>query len=184
MLETLLKELELVFRALVQGFKTELQGIRSGRPAPELIEHIEVPYFDQMLPVQQLGSISVKPPRELDVTVWDHNAVSAVMKAIQDAKIGLSLSNEGNTIRAFLPPLSEERREELGKFVKRNAEDVRIKVRTHRDEGMKKVKAAETGKEINEDQAFKGKEKIQKLVDDANKQIEELVESKLKELQE
>jgi len=183
-MEQIIKEFEQVLKGTVSALHEALRGIRSGRPAPELLENIEAFYFDQMMPLRQLGSITVRPPRELAITVWDQNAVGAVMKAIEDAKIGVSLSNEGNTIRAFLPPLSAERREELGKLVKRTTEEARIKVRTHRDEAMKKIKSAETEKEIGEDVAFKGKEKVQKLVDDANKQIEGLVGSKLKELQE
>lgn len=183
-MEEIFKELEQQLKSFVQKFREELQGIRSGRPTTQLLENIQVEYAGATLPVKQLGSLGVKPPREIDITVWDQAAVASVQKAIEAAKIGLSVSHEGNVIRAFLPPLTEERRAEFKKLVGKMAEEVRIKMRTHRDEANKKVKAAEAAKTLNEDQVFKGKEKIQKAVDEANKQIEGLVENKLKELQE
>ncbi len=183
-MEEILKELERELKSFVQKFREELQGIRSGRPSTQLLENIQVEYAGAVLPIKQLGSLGIKPPREIDITVWDQAAVAPVAKAIEAAKLGLSVSHEGNVIRAFLPPLTEERRTELSRLVKKTAEEIRIKVRTHRDETNKKLKAAEAAKQINEDQVFKGKEKIQKLVDDANKQIELLVENKIKELQE
>lgn len=183
-METYLKELEHHLRLAVERFKLDLQGIRTSRPTTQLIENIEAEYAGGRFPVKQLASLGVKPPREIDITVWDQAAVNPIVKALQDAKVGLSLSNEGNVIRAFLPPLSEERREELTKLTKKIAEETRIKIRTSRDDTQKKMKAAEARKELNEDQMFKGKEKIQKLVDEMNRQVETLVEGKLKELRE
>lgn len=183
-MEEYIKELENHLKAAVLKFKDDLQGVRSGRPTTQLLENIQVDYAGQMLSIKQLASLSVKPPREIDITVWDPSIMAGVVKAIDAAKVGLSVQNEGNTIRAFLPPLTQERRDELTKFVKRMAEDTRIKIRGNRDDVMKKIKAAEAGKEVNEDQVFKGKERIQKLIDETNKQIDSFVEGKLKELQE
>ena len=183
-MEQYLKELGEHLSATLQRFKEELQGVRSGRPTTQLVENIQVEYSGQFLPLKQLGSLTVKPPREIDVTVWDPNILTAAIKAIEAAKMGLSLQNEGNTIRAFLPPLSQERRDELTKFVKKMAEEKRIQVRGNRDDMNKKIKTAEANKELSEDQVFKAKEKIQKLVEDTNKQIENLIENKFKELQE
>ncbi len=183
-MEQYIKELEGHLNTTLQKFREELQGVRSGRPTTQLLENIQVEYAGSFLPIKQIGSLGVRPPRELDITVWDPGAVSAVMKAIEGAKIGLSLQNEGNTIRAFLPPLSQERREELMKLIKKMAEGARISIRASRDDANKKIKAAEAEKKLNEDQVFQAKEKIQKVVDEINKQIEALVEGKGKELQE
>ena len=101
------------------------------------------------------------------------------MKAIENAKIGLTTSNDGNVIRASLPSLTDERREEFTKLIKKTSENFRIQIRTRRDEVMKEMKAAG----LNKDQEFKAKEKVQEKVDEANKKIEELVEKKLKEIQ-
>lgn len=112
----------------------------------------------------------------------DRSAVAAIMKAIDAAHLGLSTSNDGNTIRATLSALGDERREELAKVVKKTAEASRIQVRARREDAIKRLKDAEGKKEITEDDAFKGKEKIQKSVDKANADIEAMVASKMAEL--
>lgn len=182
--EVIPKELEQALHEAVESFKTELQGVRSGRPSTQLLENIQVSYFDQMVPIKQLGSLSITPPREIDVMVWDPTAVNAVAKAIESAKIGLTANVDGNTIRCFLPPLTSERREELGKVVKKLAEEYRIRIRSNRDDANKKIKAAEGEKTLTEDMAFKTKERIQKLVDDANKKVEDALSQKIAELAE
>lgn len=176
------KDFEGGLRAIADKLKEDLRMIRSNRPSVELLENIKVNVYDQWMTVQQLGSLSVQPPKDILITIWDKNAVGAIMKAIEDAKIGLSVSNDGNVIRASLPVLTDERKQELAKFVKKISENYRIQVRARRDEAMKKVKAAEESGEVNEDQEFKLKEKIQKQVDEANKKIEEIIEKKLAEL--
>lgn len=180
--EEFLKNFEGELRSLAERLKEDLKMIRSNRPSVELVEGIRVNIYEQQMTIQQLGSISLQPPRDIMITVWDKNAAGAVSKAIEDAKIGLSVSNDGNVIRASLPVLTDERKAELSKLVRKNVEEMRIQVRNKRDEAMKRIKAAKDGKEINEDQEFKAKEKLQKQVEDANGQIEKLLENKLKEI--
>lgn len=180
--EKLIKELEGEFGVIFSKIKEELNMVRSNRPSVAILENIKVNVYDQWMTVQQLGSLSVQPPKDILITIWDKNAVGAIMKAIEDAKIGLSVSNDGNVIRASLPVLTDERKQELAKLVKKISENYRIQVRARRDEAMKKVRVAEDSGEVNEDQEFKLKEKIQKQVDEANKKIEDLVEKKLSEL--
>ena len=179
MYEQYIKQLEETFRIIVMKLGEELGVIRGNRPSVELVEHVKVNYMDQMFTVQQLGSITIQPPRDILIQVWDKNTVGPVMKAIETAKIGLSTSNDGNVIRASLPALTDERREEFTKLIKKTSENYRIQVRTKRDEVMKDMKAAG----LNKDQEFKQKEKVQEKVDEVNKEIEELVEKKLKEIQ-
>lgn len=182
--EKLVKEFENDLKASVQMLDGELKMIRSNRPSVELLEGIKVNLYEQWLTIRELGSISLQPPRDILITVWDKNAAGAVAKAIEDARIGLSVSNDGNVIRASLPVLTDERKAELSKLVKKNVEEMRIQVRNKRDEAMKKVKAAKDAKEVNEDQEFKAKEKLQKAVENTNEQIEKLLENKLKEISE
>ena len=184
MLEQYLKELEQQLRSALGKLKEELQGVRSGRPTTQLLENIPVEYSGGVFPIKQLGSLGVRPPREITITIWDPAALNPIVKAIENAKVGVSVQNEGNTIRAFLPPLTQERRTELTKLVGKMAEATRITIRTTRDEVNKKIKAAESNKETGEDQAFKAKEKMQKIVEEQNKLIEGMVEAKLKELSE
>jgi len=178
-MEQHLKNLEEHLAKLVQSLRLELQGIRGARPMPQLIENIRVNYLGEMLSVKQLGSISVKPPREIDITVWDPQALQPVAKAIEAANIGVTAAIDGSLIRCTIPPLTEERRQEIIKLVKKMAEEVRVKVRQGRDETNKKIKSNEP----DEDRAFKYKERIQKIVDNANSEIEKLVESKIGELE-
>ncbi|MEK7187743.1 MAG: ribosome recycling factor [Patescibacteria group bacterium] len=165
-----------------EKLKQDISGIRTNRPSPEMIENIMVMYFDQKLPIKQLGSLSIKPPREIVVQVWDEQVISGVIKAIEDAKLGLSVQRDERTIRAFLPPLTDERRVELGKTVKKMSEETRIAIRTLRDDANKKIKIIEGQKTISEDQLFRAKEKIQKVTDDANKDIDAVLEKKIQEL--
>jgi len=180
--EQFIKDLETGLSGVVQKLKQDFGQIRGNRPSAELIQDIKVNLYDQMLSVRELGSLSVLPPRTIQISVWDKNAVGAVMNAITNAHLGLSTNNDGNNIRATLSPLGDERREELTKLVKKTAEAVRIQIRAKRDETMKRLKDAETKKEITEDEAFKSKEKVQKAVDKANGEVETLVSAKLQEL--
>jgi ribosome recycling factor len=183
-METFVKELETALQAAVQKLREEFGGVRSNRPSVGLVENIMVECYERTMPIKQLGSLGIRAPRDIDITVWDQSIVATVAKAIQDAKVGLSVSNEGNVVRATLPPLTDERRAEFMKLVKRMAEEARIKIRGHRDDIVKKIKAAEADKKMDEDAAFRGKEKAQKVVDEVNKKIEAMLEGKLKELSE
>lgn len=183
-IEEFLKQFENDLKTLAEKLKGDLKMIRSNRPSVEIVEGIKVNLYDQWMTIQQLGSITIQPPRDLVISVWDKNAVGAVAKAIEDAKIGLSVSNDGTDIRASLPVLTDERKAELSKLVKRTVEEARIQVRTRRDEAMKKVKAEKEAKTLNEDQEFKVREKLQKQVEEGNKQIEALLNSKISEIEE
>lgn len=177
-----LKPLEGKLKSLVDGFKSEIQTLRGSRPSPKMVEDIKVDYYGQLTPVKQLGSISVIPPREININVWDKNAVSAVAKAIEESNLKVTANTDGNLIRINLPPLTEERKKELEKVIRKMAEETRIKVRTAREEANKGIKSMEDEKKLSEDAAFKQKNEIQKLVDKTNKEIENLLENKLKEV--
>ncbi len=181
-MDTYLKELDAALKTTVAKFKEELRGMRSSRPSIELIENLSVNYFDTWMTVKQLGSLAVVPPREVRVTVWDKGSAAPIAKAIEEAQAGFSVAVDGTTIRATLSALSNERREELGRLVKKTAEGSRIAVRNVREDIIKKIRAAEEASEITEDQSRSGKENVQKRVNDANAEIEALVEEKLKEL--
>jgi len=168
----------------INYFKDQLAAIRGGRPSAKLVEDIAVDYFGQKMPVKQLGSISVVLPREIQISVWDKNAASAVLSAITDANLNVSSNMDGNTIRLSLPPLSGERRQELIKLVKKETEEARIKIRGLRDDANKEIGKRFDDKEISEDEKFKLKEQVQKEVDKANEEIEKNLEIKIKEIEE
>jgi ribosome recycling factor len=180
--EQFIKDLEAGLSGVTQRLKQDLGQLRGNRPSPDMVQDIKLSLYDQTISIRELGSLSILPPRTIQITVWDKNAVGAVMKAIEGAHLGLSTSNEGNNIRATLSPLGDERREELTKLVKKTAETARIQIRSRRDEMMKRLKDAESKKEITEDEVFKAKEKTQKAVDKANGEVETMVNGKLTEL--
>ena len=183
-MQEFLKELESALGAVVNKFSEELRAIRSNRPSVELLEGIKVTYYDQPLSVQQLGSLSIRLPRDIEIQVWDKSAVAPIVKAIEDAKMGLSVTNDGNIVRVSLPSMTDERRAEFEKLVRTLSEKSRIHVRSHRDDIIKKIKAAEDAGTLSEDQAFKGKEQVQRIVDGANQKIEAALENKIRELKE
>lgn len=180
--ETLLKDLDTALAGVVGKLKQDLGQIRSNRPSPDMLQDLRVSVYDQSLTIRELGSLSVLPPRTIQISLWDATAVPAVVKAIEQAHLGLSVTNDGNNIRATLSQLGDERRDEMSKMVKKTAEATRIQVRGKREEIMKRLKDAETNKAVTEDDVFKSKEKIQKAVDKANKDVEAMVDGKLAEL--
>jgi ribosome recycling factor len=180
--DQIIKDLESSLDATTQKLKQEFAQLRGNRPSPDMIQDLKVSLYDQMLTIRELGSLSILPPRTIQISVWDPGAIGAVMKAIEDAHLGLSTNNDGNNIRATLSALGDERREELTKLLKKMSETVRIQIRGRRDDAMKRLKDAEGKKEITEDDAFKGKEKIQKATEKANSEVEAMVEGKLDEL--
>ena len=165
------------FNALIEKFKDELTAIRTNRPSAKLIEDVRVNYMDQNMSVKQVGSISIEQPRDLLVSVWDENAIKSVAGGLEAANLGFGVSVQGKVIRVSLPELTGERKEELIKVVKSTAEDTRIKMRTLRDEFNKITKSLK-----DEDDKFRGKEELQKIVDQFNETIDQLVESKSREI--
>lgn len=172
-----LKDLEEKFTSITDGLKEELSSFRTNRPTPKLVENIKVPYMNQILLVKQLGSISVEPPRDLIVSVWDKNSLSVVAKTIESENLGLSVSPQGNVIRIRLPELTEERRRELEKLIRSSVEDARIKMRVERDAANKSINT-----EGDKDVKFRSKEEMQKLVDKFNETIEMMLKDKLNEI--
>lgn len=178
----LVEEYKNHLKTLKETLARELQGVRTNRPHPGLIEDIKVDYYGQSLPVKQLGSVSVSPPREIQVHVWDAAAAAAVTKALAGAGAGFSVSGEGNIVRVHLPELSEERRKEMIRYVGKLAEETRIKMRRERDEWNKKIQKLADDHEIPEDQKFKHKEEVQKITEELGKEIEKMVEGKIGEI--
>jgi ribosome recycling factor len=168
---------------IMKFFRDEISSIRGSRPSPALVEDVQVEYYGQKMPVKQLGSISVVPPRDIQITVWDANAADVVAKAVS-AKLNLQAAREGNTIHANLPSLTQERRNELLKAVRGKAEEARIKSRTVRDDLKKEVAAQEKSGSMTEDDRFQLQEQMQKEVDAFNKEIDALLEKKTAEINE
>ncbi len=180
--EQIIKDLEAALSGVTAKLKQDLGQIRGNRPSPEMVQDIRLNLYDQTLTIRELGSLSVLPPRTIQITVWDPDAVPAIVKAIDGAHLGLSTTNDGMNIRATLSPLGNERREEMMKLVKKISETARIQIRARRDDAMTRLKDAEKRKEATEDDLYKGKEGIQKATDKANGEVESLAKNKTEEL--
>ena len=172
-----LKELEQKFNTLALKLKDELSSVRTNRPTPKLVDSIKAEYAGQFLAVNQLGSISVEPPRSIIVTPWSTDSAPSIVKAIEAANIGVSAAQQGNVVRITLPELTEERRQELIKLVRKMAEETRIRMRIERDEVNKII-----NQEADKNEKFRAKEALQKLVDKFNQEVDEVVDTKIQEI--
>jgi len=181
-MEELIKNIEKKLKDLISKFKPEISSIRTNRPNTEFLENLRVSYFDQALLLKQLASISIVPPREIQISVWDKSALLNILKAIEESGLGLTPNVDDQVIKLNMPPLTSERREEVVRLVKKMTEENRIRVRGARDEVMKEIKKMEEEKNITEDQEFKLKERVQKLVQGTNQELEDLLNKKIIEI--
>ena len=160
------------------AFKADLAGLRTGRASAGLLEPIMVDAYGQMMPISQVGTISVHEPRMLSVQVWDKGQVAMVEKAIRESSLGLNPMAEGQLIRIPLPELNEERSEELVKVAGNYAEQSRVAVRNVRRDGMDQIKKAEKDSEISQDDAKLYSDEVQELTDKFIKLIDETLTTK------
>jgi ribosome recycling factor len=168
----------------VKAFREDLATIRTGHATPALIEHIRVEYAGVPTPLNQIAGISAPEAGLLVIQPWDKSSVSNIEKAILKSELGLNPANDGNMIRISIPPLSEERRQELIKVVHRRAEERRVVVRNLRHETMNELKRLEKDKEISQDEHKRALDQLQKLTDRFISDIEEIGRGKEKELME
>ncbi len=166
----------------IEALRKEFSGLRTGRASTSMLEPIVVDVYGSMMPLNQVGTLSVPESRMLTVQVWDKANAKAVEKAIRDANLGLNPQADGNLIRVPIPALSEERRHELAKIAAKYAEHARVAVRNVRRDGMDMLKKAEKDNEISEDELKKWSDKVQTLTDDRIKKIDEALAAKEKDI--
>lgn len=164
--------------------KRELQSLRAGRANPQLLDRITVDYYGTQTPLKQMANISAPEPRMLTVSLWDVKAIPMVEKAILQSDLGLNPANDGKIIRLVIPELNEERRRELTKIVKKNAEEARIAVRAIRRDAIDQFKKMEKDSILSEDERFRAEDEIQKVTDEAIKVVDSIAEDKEKEIME
>ena len=162
--------------------KSELGGLRAGRANAQLLDRILVDYYGTPTPIPQLGNVSTPEPRMLLISVWDTKAIPAVEKAIQKSDLGINPSNDGKVIRLLFPELSEERRKELVKVVKKKGEESKVAIRAIRRDANEQIKKEEKDNLITEDDRKSLDEKVQKLTDDLTKEIDSILAAKEKEI--
>lgn len=162
----------------IEFFQGELKNVRTGRANPAMVEDIQIDYYGAKSPLKQVASISSQDARTITITPWSKDSLVYIEKAINESDLNINPINDGNVIRLSFPSLTEERREELVKVVGKKTEEVRIRVRKIREEVWDEIQRKEKNGEISEDDKFKGKETLQKFVDEFNSKIEELNKKK------
>lgn len=170
------------FDGVIEQYKSDIANIRTGRASPALVEDIMVEYYGQRLRVKELASIVVPEPRALLITPWDKAAVEPISGAIRKSDIGIQPIVDGNAIRLMIPLLTEERRREHIKNLNKKGEEAKIKIRRVREEVWDNIQKMEKDGKIREDDKFRGKDDLQKLIDGYNAKIEELEKKKENEL--
>lgn len=168
----------------IENLKREFTGIRTGKANPGLLDNVKVMYYGQTVPLKQVASIAVPEPRLITVQPWEKTLVPEVEKAIQASDLGLNPQSDGTLIRLPIPPLTEERRKDLVKVVKRLGEETRISLRNIRRDANDQYKQLEKKHDISEDEMHTRQDEVQKLTDKYVEKIEEVVSAKEKEIME
>ena len=184
MLSDIKKDATSRMKKTIQVLEEDLQSIRAGRANPALLDRINADYYGQSTPLNQMAGISAPEPRLLMIQPWDANAIPDIEKAILKSDLGLNPSNDGKVIRLVIPQLTEERRKDLIKVVKKDGEDSKVAIRNMRREMIDDVKKMEKDKELSEDELKVAEKDIQDLTDKYIKEIDSVVANKEKELME
>ena len=184
MVSQALQNIEVKMSASIGAFKNELTTIRTGHATPALIEHLKVDYAGVPMPLNQIAGISAPEAMLLVIQPWDRSSLNNIEKAILKSDLGLNPSNDGTIIRIAIPLLSEERRQELIKIVRKRIEDRRIAIRNLRHEATDEVKKLEKNKDISQDDLKRGLDQLQKLTDRFMSEIEQIGRDKEADLME
>ena len=171
------------FEKAIEFFAKESSKIRTGQASPSLVEDVMVEMYGQKMPLKQLAAISVPERRQIAIQPWDKSHLGPIEKALQQSSLGTSPVVDKDVVRVYLPTLTQEYRQQLGKLLGEKAEDAKKIIRKWREEAWNEIQEKTRKREIREDDKFKGKEELQKLVDEYNKKIDELAERKKKEIE-
>ena len=166
----------------INAMMDEFASIRAGRANPHVLDKIRVDYYGTPTPIQQVGNISVPEARMIVIQPWEKSLIKAIEKAIQASDLGINPSNDGSVIRLVFPELTEDRRKELAKDVKKKGEAAKVAVRNIRRDANEAFKKQEKNNEISEDDLKDATEQIQKITDKAIEKIDKAVENKTKEI--
>jgi len=169
---------------VITAFQRELATLRAGKATPSLLDRIEVNYYGTMTPLNQLAGISAPEMRLLVIQHWDKQSIPEIEKAILKSDLGLTPSNDGQVIRLTIPQLTEERRKELVKFIRKKAEETKVGIRNVRREANDEIKELEKDSQISEDERHRFQEQIQELTDRKVKEVDNILQMKEKEIME
>jgi ribosome recycling factor len=166
----------------VEALKKDMVKVRTGRASTGLLDDVQVDYYGTPTPLNQVATLAVPEPRLITIQPWEKNMVPAIEKAIFTADLGLNPSSDGQLVRIPVPPLTEERRKEMGKLIRKMGEDAKVAIRNARRDGNDGLKRMEKSKDISEDEQKRGEKDVQDLTNRYVTKVDELVAAKEKEL--
>ncbi|NJM31770.1 MAG: ribosome recycling factor [Limnobacter sp.] len=166
----------------IESLKTNLQKVRTGRAHTGILDHVMVDYYGSMVPISQVANLSLPDSRTISVQPWEKNMVGLIEKAIRESDLGLNPASMGENIRVPMPPLTEERRKELVKFIKSEGEDSKVAIRNLRRDANDGLKKLVKDKEISEDDERRAQEDVQKLTDRFVAEVDKILQDKEAEI--
>ena len=181
-LPAIYNDIEQLMKKTIDKLNTDFSTVRTNRASPALLDGIRVSYYGQMVPINQVGTVAVTDARTIEIRPWETSALHELEKAIIAANIGVTPNSDGKILRLVFPSLTEDRRKELVKVVKKLAEDFRVSLRNERRDAIEKVKKEEKDKKITQDARTQAEEKISGLTNAYIKRIDEIVAHKEKEI--
>ena len=184
MYDDIIKKARTSMDKTIDALKKEFAKVRTGRASIALLDDVRVDYYGTPTPLNQVGSLTVPEPRMITIQPWEKNLIPEIEKAILKSDLGLNPASDGQLIRIVIPPLTEERRKEMGKLIKRMGEDAKIAIRNIRRDSNDALKKLEKDKEISEDDLKRGEKDVQEITDQFVKKVDDLVASKEAEVME
>ncbi|HSH80201.1 MAG TPA: ribosome recycling factor [Herpetosiphonaceae bacterium] len=184
MVKDTLAQAETKMKKSVEALRHHLSSIRTGRASPALVEHLHVEYYGSEMPLNQIANISTPEARMLVIQPWDQGAVKAIEKAIQHSELGINPTNDGRVIRLAIPALTEQRRKDLTKLVRKEVEESKVALRNLRRDGQTDLKKLESDKQISTDDLKRAQEKLQELTDRYIKEMDSIGAAKEAEVME
>lgn len=182
MVKDTLSQAETKMKKTVEALGQHLSSIRTGRASPGLVEHLHVEYYGTEMPLNQLANVSAPEARMLVIQPWDKGAMKAIEKAITNSDLGLNPNNDGQVIRLSIPMLTEQRRKELVKLVKKEVEEQKVSLRNVRRDAQTELKKLESDKQISEDELKRAQEKLEQLMGQYTKELDQHGQTKEQEV--
>jgi ribosome recycling factor len=182
MLDDVIKDLRVSGDKAIDAFRRDLAKVRTGRAHPSMLDGIRVDYYGTPTPLGQMATVSVPEPRMLTVKPWDKGQVKAVDKAIREGDLGLNPQPDGDLIRIPIPALTEERRKDLVKVIRKNGEECKVALRKHRRDANEMIDSLTSEGDVSEDDGDRGKKKVEEVMAELTKNVDTILAAKEKDL--
>ncbi|MBL9024963.1 MAG: ribosome recycling factor [Myxococcales bacterium] len=182
MLDDIVKDLRASSDKALEALRRDLAKVRTGRAHPSMLDGIRVDYYGTPTPLSQMATVNVPEPRMITVKPWDKGQVKAADKAIRESDLGLNPQVDGDLIRIPIPALTEERRKEMAKLIRKNGEECKVAIRKHRRDAIEMMDSAENEGEVSGDDAERGRKKVEDVTAELVKQVDTIVAAKEKDL--